>query len=190
MLTKSGHIPKKGTAGLVILVVVSLVISLIPVAEVQASVSQTQTVSDEGNPPLPETTGRGINLLEKALRREQMVNENLSTLLEKADKAIIKLEETISKGQATGRDTAALEDALEELKDKVEEGRIDLDRAAGLLERPAGFDNDGRVIDRETALETIKEIHQLQQGIRRLLADSLKDALKAVHQYHQNDPSD
>ncbi len=75
-------------------------------------------------------------MLERALRRELKINESLSTLLNKADETVIRLEEAISKGQANDRDVSILENELEKLTGQLIIARAAHDRAAESAGKP------------------------------------------------------
>jgi hypothetical protein len=188
MKAQSNKNVRIGTTALAVILATSLTLSLIPAGAVQASDSLATPLPDEWTPPQNQGEGWGPGLLEKALRREQNANENLSTLLDKSDKAVIRLEEAIAKGQENNKDVSALEDALEELNSQIIAARADHDRAADLLENSAGFNKDGQVTNRKVALETVKEIRQIQQELRKSIGDALKDALKAIREYCQDNP--
>jgi len=141
---------------------------------------------EEKTPPPSDGQGRDTGLLEKALAREQKTNESLATAFDKADEVVTRLKEAIATGQEKQLDVSALEDALKELNGQISAARAAHDRAARLLATPAGFGKDGLVIDRQLALETVGKIHRAQQVARQLLGDSIKDALKAVREYRQD----
>jgi hypothetical protein len=189
MKAQSSKNVRIGTAALAVILATSLTFSLIPAGAVQASDSPATPLPDEWTPPQDQGEGWGSVLLEKALRREQNANENLSKLLDKSDKAVIRLEEAIAKGQENNQDVSALEDALEKLNSQIIAARADHDRSVDLLANPAGFDKDGQVTNRKVALETVKEIHQIQQDLRISIGNALKDALKTIREYYQDNPT-
>jgi len=103
---------------------------------------------------------------------------------------VIRLEVAIAAGQEKKQDISALEDALKELKKQISAAHVAHDQAAGLLAHPAGFDKDGAVTDHQLALETVRKIHQIQQEARHQIGDSIKDALKAVREFRQDNPAE
>jgi hypothetical protein len=175
-----------GMVALAMILSASLVLAAIPSGAVQASNGQIIPVTDEETPPISVREGREAGLLEKALRREMKINKSLSTLLKKADAAVIRLEEAITQGQANDRDVSALENELEKLTGQLIIARTAHERAADLLLNPAGFDANGQVINREIALESIKKIHQIQQEVRQAIGISLRDALRSLRDYHRD----
>jgi hypothetical protein len=186
MKRKSGMKANMGMVALAMILSASLVLAAIPTGAAQASNGQIIPVTDEETPPISIREGGKAGMLEKALRREIKINESLSTLLGKADEAVIRLEEAITQGQANDRDVSALENELEKLTGQLIIARTLHDRAADLLVNPAGFDANGQVINREIALESIKKIHQVQQDIRQALGISLWDALRSLRDYHRD----
>ena len=191
MKTAFKRIKQTGLCLLAVLLVASLTIAAIPVNTVQASSTNFSTqLLDQ--PTTPPTGGQdqGTGLLEKALEREQKINENLVKILDKSDKVVTRLEEAIATGQEKKQDVSALKDALKELKKQISTAHDAHDQAAGLLAHPAGFDKDGVVTDRQLALETVRKIHQVQQEARHQIGDSIKDALKAVREFRQDNPAE
>ena len=168
----------------------SLILATISTGVVQASGIATMPVTDEEPPTLNDRGGRGDSMLERALRREVKINESLSTLLKKADETVIRLKGAISKGQANNRDVSMLENELEKLNGQLIIARAAHDRAAKLLSNPAGFDADGKVINREVAIESIQKIHQVQQDVRQTIGDALRNALRAFRDQCQDESGD
>ena len=173
-------------AALAMILAASLGLATIPNDSVQAFNTQAIPVTDEVTPPVSEGEGRGAGWFEKALQRELKVNLNLTSLLGKADKAATRLKEAIAKGQANDWDVSDLEKELEKLTGQLVKARASHARAAELLANPAGFDKNGQVINQEVALESVKEIHQLQQEVRRLLGNTIRGALEAIRGYCQD----
>jgi hypothetical protein len=181
---------KTGLCLLAVLLVASLTIATIPASTVQASSTGISTpLFDQPNTPPTGSQGPGTGLLGKALEREKKINRNLANTLDKTDNVVTRLEEAITTGQEKKRDVSALVDALKKFKEQISTARVAQNQAAGLLAHPAGFNQDGTVTDRDLAFKTIREIHQVQQDIRRQIGDSIKDALKAVREYHQDNPA-
>jgi hypothetical protein len=191
MKTLSKKIKRIGLGLLAALLAASLTIAALPVNAVHASGANTNTLPlMESTPPPAGDQARGTGMLEKALVREQKFNDNLTRVIEKADQVVTRLEEVIATGQEQKRDVSALETALKKLNKQISAARAAHDQAAGLLEKPAGFSRDGMVTDRQLALETVREIHRIQQTARQQISDSIKDALKAVREYQQDNPVD
>ena len=185
------RIKQTGLCLLAVLLVASLTIAALPVNTVQASSTNFSTqLLDQPTPPPTGGQNQGTGLLEKALEREQKINENLVKILDKSDKVVTRLEEAIATGQEKKQDVSALKDALKELKKQISTAHDAHDQAAGLLAHPTGFDKDGVVTDRQLALETVRKIHQVQQEARHQIGDSIKDALKAVREFRQDNPAE
>ncbi|MGB8252273.1 MAG: hypothetical protein WCF08_03600 [Anaerolineaceae bacterium] len=163
------------------ILIASLMIALIPMGTVRAD-----SPSQEGTPTTPINKGKGSALLEKALQREQKVNANLVGLFEKADKAISKLQDAIQNGKTNGKDVKTLKEALDEINNQITSARVAHDKAAGLLNRPAGFDDTGKVTDAKLAVGTIREIGEYQREARHLIGDSIKDAVRAIREFRQD----
>ena len=165
--------------------IASLVIALIPLGSVRA-----ENPNQEDNPIPQGVGGRGVAFLEKALQREQKASENLLNLFEKADKLITNLEDAIENGEANGKDVSAVEDTLAELNSQLASARSAHDEAASLLTSHAGFDDSGKVTDGKSALATIRMVGKHQREVRRLIGDSLKDALRAIRECRQDNQAE
>jgi hypothetical protein len=179
-----------GVAALVVMLAVSAMLVAVPAGVVQASSTTAITSHDEQAPTGDAGEGLRVGTLEKALKRERQVHENLTALLVKADKSAIRLEEAITTGQANDRDVSELQDALEELTTQITAARAAHAQVADLLKNPKGFNHDGQVVDRQVALDTIKQIHLVQQDIRQLLGNSLRDTMQAIRDYCQENKPD
>ncbi|GEM_PF-5693114 len=191
MKTPSKRIKQRGLYLLAALLVASLTIAAIPVSTVQASSAIVSTPQrDQPVPPPTGTRDPGTQLLEKSLARERKVNENLAKSIDKTDKLVTRLEEAIASGQENDRDVSALVAGLKALNQRINAAHIALDRAAGLLAHPAGFNQDGTVADRALATRTIREIHQIQQDVRRQIGAAAKDALQTVRDYQRDNAAD
>jgi hypothetical protein len=190
MKTQTKRINRAGLSLLAALLVASLTIAALPVNTVQASgtIASTQP-SVESTPPPTGDQAWGTGLLEKALVREQKINENLVKILDKSEKIATRLEESITAGQEKKQDVSFLEEALKELKKQIIAARVAQDQVAGLLAQPAGFSKDGAVTDPQLALQTVREVHRIQQDAHRLIGDSIKDALNAARKYRQDNPA-
>jgi hypothetical protein len=182
MKRKSGMKANIGMAALSMILAASLGLATIPTGAVQANIQ----VTDDETLPMIDREGGGAGVLEKVLRREMKINNSLYTLLRKADKTVIQLEEAIAKGQANDWAVSDLENELEKLTRQLVKARASHARAAKLLADPAGFDGHGQVINREIAFQSVKQTHQIQQEVRHLLGSSLRDARQAIRDYRQD----
>jgi len=165
--------------------IASLMIALIPMSTVQADSS-----SQEAAPTAPGNEGRGSAFLEKTLKREQKVNDNLVSLFDKADKVFTKLQDAIQNGKTNGKDVSAFEYALEELNNQITSARAAHDKAASLLNSHAGFDDTGKVTNAKLAVQTIREVGKYQREARHLIGDSVKDALSAIRECRQGNQAE
>jgi hypothetical protein len=191
MKTPTKKIKRVGLSMMAALLAASLTIAALPVNAVHASGANINTLPlMESTPPPAGDQAKGTGILEKALVGERKINDGLARVLGKADKVVTRLEEAINNGRENKRDVSALETALKELNKQIGAAHAAHDQAAVLLENPAGFSKDGTVTDRQLALETVREIHRIQQDARQQIGGSIKDTLKAVREYHQDNPAD
>jgi hypothetical protein len=177
-------------AVLVVMLTVSAMLIAVPIGDVQASSTTAIPPHDEQTPTGDAGEGWKAGMLEKALKRERQVHENLTALLVKADKSVNRLEEAITTGQANDREVSDLQDALEKLTTQIAAARTAHAQVADLLKNPKGFNHDGQVVDRQVALDTIKQIHLVQQDIRQLLGNSLRETMQAIRDYCQDNKPD
>ncbi len=116
-----------------------------------------------------QDTGTSHPRLERILERERSLLDNLQTHLENTPDVIARVEDGISRVQAAGYDTAALEAALASYEQGIAEAQAAADQAAAVLADPAGFDASGLVTDAAAARATLREA-----------GGDLRDALRAL----------
>jgi len=138
----------------------------------------------EGTPePSGERDGRRLELAFKKLNRWL---EAQAKHLERASNGQPKLQELIERAKANGKDVSALEAALAAFNASVAEAQAAHDEAAAILSSHAGFDANGKVIDKELAKQTLesagealKEAHQILREAEKTLKQAVREWMKA-----------
>ncbi len=110
--------------------------------------------------------------LENGLARLQTANGRLQERLAKTSEIVIKGEEWIANLQAEGMDTAVLENALATYQTEVAAAQALADSAAQILTDHAGFDDEGNVTDRQTAVATLRDAGRTLRDSHRTLRDA------------------
>lgn len=144
-------------------------------SQVQASNGQSMDVKATPGPwqqtltPIRETLSAlptpDNQLLENLLVRERLALSNQQTRLSLAHTVSDSTQEYIDKQKAMGKDTSSLESALSAFNQAITSTEANNSTAAQLLANPAGFDASGQVVDRQTALNTLRNAgYSLRQG--------------------------
>lgn len=137
-----------------------------------ARVVAGQSLADERTPvPLRETAApiRATlsalptldgTALENLLIRENLVLSNQQTRLTLSHTVAEITQTYIDNQKSTGKDTSSLESALSAFTQAISQSEANNAAAASLLANPAGFDASGQVVDRDTALQTLRSAGQ------------------------------
>jgi hypothetical protein len=90
-----------------------------------------------------------------------------------------------------GKDTVALQAALDTYAEALKDAHPVYEGAKGILNSHQGFDSDGKVTDREKAIETLKDLRDKLQEVRQIVGEpgqALREAIKAFRD--ANRPAD
>jgi hypothetical protein len=123
--------------------------------------------------------------LERAWAHHLKVYARQGRLLEKADKLIHHVERLLERAEEKGRETAALQAALDVFKRAVNLADTIYREAGEIVAAHAGFDDSGQVTDPEQAAETVKELAAKLQEIRATVGEpgkALHDAIQAFRE--------
>ena len=126
--------------------VVALALAALPVTGANAS-----GLSDPGDPPADEARFSGVRL-ERIWARLGRVYERQGHILDRADGMVERFQGLIERMNENGKDTTALQTALDAFKEALKEAHPIYESAKGLINAHQGFDADGKVTDREKAL--------------------------------------
>lgn len=135
----------------------------------------------------PTTTpAREYVRLEYALKRLTIRADVQQDLIEGARQYADLTEEFIEDQQTAGRDTSALEAALSTFRAEIDQAQALNAEANQVLDEKAGFDADGKVVDRAQAADTIESAKRALQDARQTLAIAAQDFRQAVRDYRQD----
>lgn len=160
----------------------SMAFNLIPVGSVLANAP-----ADDTTPP-PSAPQGEKKPLDQAFKLEQKAHEHQEEMITKAVKGSSKLSELIARAKASGKDTASLEKALAAFNTQIGEIRLECDKTGKLIKEHAGFDADGKVIDRDQATKTVEAIHKGNQNVRKALTAAVKDLRAAGEEFRKANP--
>lgn len=127
--------------------------------------------------------------LERALRRDRDTQKRLTQDSHWLDRHVQKAETRIQEALDTGKDVAALQDALTTFQAKLSEAQSKLDATSVILAAPNGFDSNGNVVDRAAAKETLAGVHDQFKEIRTIARDGLKDLRTAFKDWRSAQPA-
>ena len=155
---------------------VALSLAVLPMTSAYAS-----GLGDPTDPPVG--AGRVADeRLERAWMHLQRVYERQGHILDRADAMAGHIQNLIDRLKENGKDVTALQAALNAFKDALKEAHPIYESAKGIINSHQGFDADGKVTDHEKAVETIKELRDIVQEIRRIIGEpgvALREAIKA-----------
>lgn len=135
----------------------------------------------------PTTTpAREYVRLEYALKRLAIRAGIQQDLIEGAGQYADLTEDFIEDQQAAGRDTSTLETALSTFRAEIDQAQALNDEAKRILDEKAGFNADGKVVDREQAVDTIESANRALQDARQTLAIARQDFRQAVRDYRHD----
>ena len=142
-------------------------------------------VADAETPPTGESVPNARLAL--AWARAQRTYHGQGERLDKAGDLIARIQALIDKAEEKGWDASAVQAALDAFAEALPAARSAHQPGAAIITRHAGFDGQGRVIDRPTAAETVKALRQViadtraaMDGTGRALLRALKD-FRAAH---------
>ena len=138
------------------------------------------------NPPVSQP---GNLLLERVWIRLQLRYEREGNLLTKADAFIANAQALIEKAAQKGWDTSAVQAALDAFSAVIPAAQTAHDRGTAIVNGHAGFDANGKVTDRATAIATTKALAQVLKDTRTAMdgtGRALRQAVRAFRQAHRN----
>jgi hypothetical protein len=170
--------------GLLAVSVLAIGLAVLPTAGVSAA-----DLNDSSNPPAP--IQGAIIRLERAWQRLQMVYERQDNMLDKSDDFIDRAQDLIDKAEAKGWEIGALQAALDAFITVIPQVRATHNPGNGIIASHKGFDNNGKVVDRAKAIETIQSLKQVIKDTRQAVDGTLQalwEALRDFRQSHQSIP--
>jgi hypothetical protein len=138
--------------------------------------------------PTPPTYDR----LGRAWAKEQTIYTELGPFFDNSDRIISRIQDLINKAASNGKDTAALQAALDAFAKAVKQADPVYQSIGGIITTHPGFDENGEVTDRVLAAETVLDVRNKFMAIRQLLLDprqALRDAIKAFREGNKPAPT-
>jgi gas vesicle protein len=167
---------------ILVTLVTVLALAALPVASVYAF-----GLNDPSTPPA-DTAQLSNQRLEQAWARLGRVYERQGRILDRADKMVERIQKLIDRMKENGKDTSALQAALDTFEEALKEAHPVYESAKGILNSHQGFDADGKVTDHEKAVATVKELRDKLQEIRQTIGEpgkALREAVKAFRDANQ-----
>jgi hypothetical protein len=173
----------------IIALAVSIVAGLVGMALPTGSVAAASTSGGSAQAAQPAAVAPGAKAdarLERAFKQEQTVQARQGKVLDRANLVIQKASAAIEKLKQAGKDVTFLEKILDAFKASVDSARLIHDQAAGIINAHPGFDANGTVTGRLQAQQTVKDVHGLLVQFRQSIWPAIRDLVKAVRTYRQN----
>ena len=165
--------------------VVALALVALPVTSANAAGS-----SDPGDPPANETQFSGARLGRIWVRLGR-IYERQGHILDRADGMVERSQDLIDRMNENGKDTTALQAALDAFEEALKEAHPIYESAKGIINSHQGFDADGKVTDREKALETVRELGDKLKEVRQIVGEPGKALREAIQAFREaNRPVD
>ncbi len=145
-------------------------------------------LNDPATPPATPAAHQPDNSrLQQVWARQQSTYQRQGERLTKAQELVSKVQALIDKANAKGWDTSAVQTALEAFSAAIPAAQAAHAPGAAIISGHAGFDADGNVTDRTTAIATVKSLAQVLKDTRAAMdgtGKALLEALKALRQAH------
>lgn len=131
----------------------------------------------DGGSPFPN------RWLERAYQREQMALDHQGDRLEFAALIAGDVREWIDYLKEQGEDVDELEEALANFNAGLADAQAHHDDAAAILSEHEGFDEDGKVVDRPQAVDTLRRAGRALRDAHRALSDATADLHTAIRDW-------
>jgi len=147
----------------------------------------SSTVHAEGLDDNPPTEGEKKGLVKQRL--ENLFDREKSALARQAenilrmDRLTEKAQERIDALKAKGKDVSSLEAALTAFENDLVEINSSHAVAARLIAAHAGFAENGKVTDIETAKDTVQKVHDALMTTRQMMVDAGRAIRQAIREY-------
>jgi len=179
-MSKLPSIVKKITLAAAVLAVT---LALIPASSVAAAGPQDPTTPARNLPDDPGRLGR-IWAREKAAYHRQDVR------LARTDDFIARIQVLIDKADQKGWDTSVIQVALNAFSSVIPAAQAAHNPGAAIIASHSGFDAEGKVTDRTTAIETVKALHQVLKNTYTAMdgtGHALREAFRDFRSAHRPD---
>jgi hypothetical protein len=167
-------------------IVLSTLVLAIGLAALPAAGVSAASLRDETSPPTNQQAG--FARLERAWARTQTAYQRQGDRLAKAHGFISRAQSLIDKANQKGLDTSAVQAALNAFAEVIPAAQTAHDPGAAIIASHAGFDADGKLIDRTIAVGTVKALNQVIKDTRLAMngtGQGMREAVKAFRQAHR-----
>jgi hypothetical protein len=169
---------------ILVLLVLVLVLVALPVSNVHAA--------GPDEPPAPPSDQSQVSdeRIEQAWARLQGLYERQGALLERAESFTARIQDLIDRMNENGKDTSALQTALNDFEQELKNAHPINESAKGIINSHKGFDADGNVINREQAIETLRELGKKIKEVRQLVGEpgrALREAIRTYRDSHRQE---
>lgn len=155
--------------------IAALGIGILPIGNASAL-----SPSDLTTPGAPAQ--KSTDRLERLWSKEKTLTTKVGSFLNDSAPFITKAQDLINKAKTNGKDTTALQAALDDFTNAVNQAKPLYQSAAGIVSSHPGFDENGKVIDESQAGATVKDLASKLKGVRQILLEprkTLREAIKA-----------
>lgn len=161
-------------------------LAVLAVALAFAAIPVTSAFAADETPPAPTN-----EKLESAWAKVLKVYERTGKAFEDTDAHIAKFQGMIDKAAEKGKDVSSLQSALDAYEAALLASKPQYDALGQTVSTHAGFDANGKVVDAEQALATLKDVREQTKSIKESMGGTfkaLREALKAFRE--ANKPAD
>lgn len=162
-------------SGLLVAAVVLAGLLIVPATPAQAADIVTSPALERGD-------GTRLEFL---LRRIQLVRDGLEYRIDLARQAADIAQDWIDVLSEEGHDVSTLQAALDDYRAGIDAAEESLNTATSVLDEHAGFDDEGKVTDRDQAIETLRNAGRPLRDAHRTLRDATIQFRRAVQDFRQ-----
>jgi len=173
---------------------VSLLFIALMVVGTAAFAFPVQAVSAQaGEPPSTDSqnqdgANRRIIFLERAYQALLRFSEHVGKDYERIPNIVERIESLIGKLEENGLDPTPIPAALAEFQTAAVTDQSEYTEALAILAAHSGFDDDGKVIDRGQAAQTINQARVALQKAHRGFHEALQELRDVLQQYREDHP--
>jgi hypothetical protein len=148
--------------------------------------------------PLTGASASGVNdqsnlqpdnsRLERVWARQQRLYRREGNRLAKAGNFITNVQALIEKANQMGWDTSSVQSALNTLSGVIPAAKTAHASGAAIITGHAGFDANGKVVDRTTAIATVKSLAQVLKDTHTAMNGTGKALLQAIRTFRETHP--
>ena len=176
-------IKNKKTKITLIITMITLIAAAFPMSSVFA-----ESMNDQST---PTDSGRYRRLtLPRIWTYMQNQYNKLGNRLERTDQFISRLQKRIDTANQNGKDTASIQAALDVFINANNDALLIHKEGEAIINLHAGFDSDGKVIDRAMAVNSVESLSDVIRETRDARRDPfrlLRDALRSFREANKSD---